>query len=75
MDNNLDYMIIGYVIGLAIMALIIGSIWWRYRSLQADEATLQQLEAEVKAENAAPAAKTAYPKAAEKTTNDVAEAV
>lgn len=73
MPDTLDYMITGYVLGLALLALIIFSIWWRYRSLKADEAALARLEQDVR--EGAPV-KTAQPKpepASEKA--DVAEAL
>jgi hypothetical protein len=47
MDNNLDYMIMGYVAGILILAITVASIWWRYQSLQKDEHALQELENEV----------------------------
>lgn len=49
MPDTLDYMITGYGIGLGLLALMILSLWWRSRSLQADEAALEKLEAEEKA--------------------------
>lgn len=54
MPETLDYMIFGYVMGLGLLALLIASIWWRYRSLEADEAALVQLEKEVQAEAPTP---------------------
>jgi hypothetical protein len=46
MPDTTDYMILGYVIGLGILAVTVGSIWWRYRMLEKDEATLERLEHE-----------------------------
>jgi hypothetical protein len=48
MPDTTDYMIMGYVIGLGILFVTIASIWWRYRTLAADEALLEKLEAETK---------------------------
>lgn len=47
MPDTLSDMILGYGIGLAIVAIMVLSVWWRYRSLNADEATLNQLEADI----------------------------
>lgn len=46
MPDTLDYMIMGYVAGFGLLFLLVGSLWWRYKNLQADETALQQLEAE-----------------------------
>lgn len=48
MPDTLNYMITGYVLGLALVALIIFSLWWRYHSLKADEAALARLEQDVR---------------------------
>lgn len=48
MPDTMDYMVTGYVIGLGLLALMILSLWWRSRSLKADEAALEKLEAEEK---------------------------
>lgn len=42
--DTTDYMILGYVVGMAILLITVGSVWWRWRSLEQDEATLAQLE-------------------------------
>jgi hypothetical protein len=47
MPDTLNYMIGGYGIGIGLLAALVASLWWRYRSLTADEHTLQQLQAEV----------------------------
>ena len=44
MPDTTDYMIYGYAIAFAILAVTIGSIWWRHRSLAEDEKTLDRLE-------------------------------
>jgi hypothetical protein len=54
MPDTQDYMLMGYALGLLIMAITVGSIYWRYRSIQADQQTLQQLESE--SQSPAPAA-------------------
>ena len=48
-----NYLILGYAIGFAILFVIVLSIWWRFRSLAADVQALEQLEAEIKADEAA----------------------
>lgn len=42
------YMLLGYGVSALILAIIIGSIWWRYQMLQKDEQLLEQLEKEEK---------------------------
>lgn len=54
MPDTVNYLIGGYAISFSILGLIVSSIWWRFRSLQADERALQSIEAEVQAEEAAP---------------------
>ncbi|MCI0713125.1 MAG: hypothetical protein L0154_23420 [Chloroflexi bacterium] len=46
MPENTDYMILGYVLGFAILLITLGSIWLRARSLDKDEALLKTLEEE-----------------------------
>lgn len=46
MPETTDYMIWGYALGLLILAITVGSIWWRYRSALKDEALLERLERE-----------------------------
>jgi len=46
--DTMNYMVMGYVIGLLILAVMVVSVWWRYRSLTADETALNTLEAEIK---------------------------
>ena len=48
-----NYLLLGYGIGFGILFLFILSLWWRFRSLAADEQALEQLEAEIKADEAA----------------------
>lgn len=45
--DTLNYMILGYILTFAILAVIIASIVWRYRNLNADEAALDTLEKEL----------------------------
>ncbi len=45
--ETLDYMIAGYAMGLGVLLVLVSSIWWRYRSLQADEAALERLETDI----------------------------
>lgn len=44
MPDTTNYMLLGYALGFLILALTIGSIWWRHRALAQDEATLSRLE-------------------------------
>ncbi len=41
-----DYILLGYGLSVLILGVVIGSIWWRYRSLAQDEALLARLERE-----------------------------
>lgn len=43
-----EYMLLGYGVAAFILAVIIGSIWWRYQMLLKDEALLEQLEKDEK---------------------------
>jgi hypothetical protein len=53
MPETTDYMIYGYVAGLSCVALLTLSIFWRWRSLRADEAALERLEQEIAKEGIA----------------------
>lgn len=46
MPDTLNYLILGYSLAFAIIAFTLGSIYWRYRSILADRATLEQLESD-----------------------------
>ena len=45
-----EAVIVGYSVGLGILALMVGGLWWRYRRLAADEAAVARLEAEDKSD-------------------------
>jgi len=45
-SDTLNYMIMGYGAGFSLLALLVGSLWLRYRNLKADEAALEKLERE-----------------------------
>jgi cbb3-type cytochrome oxidase subunit 3 len=49
MPDTLNDMLLGYALGLAILFLLVASIWWRYRRLAADEAALAALADEEEA--------------------------
>jgi hypothetical protein len=44
--DTFSYMLWGYAIGLVILVFSIGTIWYRHRTLNRDEALLQTLERE-----------------------------
>jgi hypothetical protein len=46
MPDTTDYMLMGYAIALVILAVTVGSIWWRYQIARRDEALLERLEQE-----------------------------
>lgn len=48
--DTLNDMLLGYGIGLAIVFIMTVSIWWRYRSLAADERALEQLKTDIQKE-------------------------
>jgi type II secretory pathway component PulC len=48
--DTLNDMILGYAVGLAIFFIMVASIWWRYRSLAADEQTLEKLKNDIQQE-------------------------
>lgn len=48
MDNNIEFLIMGYVAGFLILGILLSSLWWRYRSVMADEAALDTLESEIR---------------------------
>lgn len=48
--DNFQHFAAGYVAAFIFLLLMIVSLWWRYRSLAADEAALEQLEGEVEKE-------------------------
>jgi hypothetical protein len=50
MDNNIEYLILGYGLAFFLLASIIVSIWWRHRILTKDEAALESLEKELQEE-------------------------
>jgi hypothetical protein len=45
--DTLNDMLLGYIVGLAILFIVAASIWWRYRSLTADEQALAKLEVDI----------------------------
>ncbi|MFP4322984.1 MAG: hypothetical protein ACLFTK_11075 [Anaerolineales bacterium] len=47
MPETLDFMIYGYSAAFILLGGLVASIWWRFRQLQADETTLQNLEADI----------------------------
>lgn len=58
MPDTFNYMLAGYIVGLAILAITVGSVWWRFRNLAADEKTLETMEAEIGSSAPAPSSET-----------------
>ncbi|MFP4321934.1 MAG: heme exporter protein CcmD [Anaerolineales bacterium] len=53
--DTVDYLIAGYAVGFAVFFTLVASIWWRYRMLKADQAALETLEQEARADQSSAA--------------------